>query len=83
MRDHDLRFPRSFFARVPIVYIYNKSPRSAIDVKEIHRVRADAGKFRPLVLPRVPALRTRNDFPNGAATETACPKRKCLVKTIV
>ena len=32
---------------VPIVQISNKSSRCTVDIKKIHRVRADAGKLRP------------------------------------
>jgi hypothetical protein len=83
MRDHDLRLRRYLLPLVPIVQITGKSACCAVDVKEIHRVRADAGKLGTPVLARIPALRSGNDFPNRAATKTARPKRKRLVEAIV
>src|SRR5213592_3132260 len=78
MRDHDLRLRKTFLPSVPIVQISDESACCAVDVKEIHRVRADAGKFGSFVLARIPALSGRNDPPNCAATKTARPKRKRL-----
>src|SRR5882724_7454730 len=83
MRDHDLRLRRYLLPLVPIVQISDKSACCAVDVKEIHRVRADAGKLGTPVLARIPALCGRNDLPNCAATKTACPERKRLVEAIV
>ena len=83
MRDHDLRLRRNFLPFVPIVQVSDKSSCCAVDVKKIHRVRADAWEFRSLVLARISALRSRNDFPDRAATQTACSERKRLVETIV
>ena len=59
MRDHKFWLRRTSLTPVPVLQVGDKSSRCTINVKKIHRVRADAGKFRSLVLParsRVPHL---------------------------
>jgi len=63
--------------------VSNESPCRTVDIKKIHRICADAGELRPLALARIPALRSRDDLPNRAATNTACSKRKRLVEAII
>src|SRR5262249_17873718 len=83
MRDHDLRLRRNFLPFVPIVQVSNESSCCAVNVKEIHCVRADGWELRSLVFVRMSALGSGNDFPDRAATQTACSERKRLVETVV
>src|SRR5438445_7423695 len=83
MRDHDFRIRRSLLAPVAIMQISNQSPCRATDVKEIHRVRADAREFGPLISVRIATLRFRYNSSNRASANTACPKRKRLVKAVI
>jgi hypothetical protein len=69
MRDHQFWFRWNSLASVPVLQVSNHSARCPVDVKEIHRIRADARKFRPLAFARIPAFRRRNDFPDGAPTQ--------------
>ena len=66
MRDHDFWLRRTSLAPVPVLQVSNKSARCPVDVKEIHRIRADAREFRSLAFARIPAFRSRDDFPDGA-----------------
>ncbi len=66
-----------------MVQIVNESPGGAIDVKKIHRIRADAWEFWSLAFPCLSSLRSRNDFPNGAPAQPARPECKRLVESIV
>jgi len=53
VRDHNPWLCLNLLAPVPVVQIVNESPGGAIDVKKIHRIRADAREFRPLTFARV------------------------------
>ena len=87
MRNHDFRFGRNFFAPVPIVQISDEPLGRTTDVEEIHRVCADARKFRPLcnhgAVRHVATLRFRHDFSDGTAAKTARSKCERLVKAII
>src|SRR6266487_1204754 len=83
MRDHELGLRRDLLPPIPIAQINNESSRGTVDVKKVHRIRADAGELWSLVFTRVPAFCSCNDFPNRAAAQTASPKRKRLIETIV
>ena len=66
-----------------IVKVRNQSPRCATDVEEIHRICSNAGKFWSFAFARVPSLGTGDNFPNGAAAQTACSKCQRLIEAIV
>src|SRR5207244_5656901 len=80
-------FRRNFLALVPVAQISDQSSRCPTDVKEIHRVRANARKFRPPsshgAVRRVATLRFRRNLPDRASTQSAGAKSKCLVKAVV
>src|SRR4029077_208144 len=83
MRDHDFWLRRNSLAPAPVLQGSNKTAGCAVDVKEIHRIRANAREFRSLTFARVPAFRVRYDFPDGASAQPTRAKRKCLVKPVV
>ena len=83
MRDHDFWLCRNSLAPVPVLQVSNESARCALDVEEIHRIRADAREFRPLTFARVAALCSRNDFSDGPPAQPTRAKRERLVETIV
>ncbi len=75
MRDHDFWLRRNSLAPIPVLQVSNKSARCPVDVKEIHRVRADAREFRSFAFARIPAFRSRDDFPDGAPAQPT--RAKC------
>jgi hypothetical protein len=83
MRDHDFWLRRSSLAPVPVLQVRNKSARCPVDVKKVHRIRADAREFRSLVFARIPAFRGRDDFPDGPPAQPAGAEGKRLVKPVV
>ena len=83
MRDHDFWLRQNSLAPVPVVQVSNKSARCSIDIKEIHRIRADAREFRSLAFARIPAFRSRDNFPDSASAQPTRAKCKCLVKPVV
>src|SRR6516165_11503668 len=83
MCDHDFWLIRNSLAPVPVLQVSNKPARCTVDVKEIHRIRADAREFRLLAFARIPAFRSCDDFPDGAPAQSTCAECKCLVKSIV
>src|SRR5512132_3998487 len=83
MRDHDFWLRRNSLAPVPVLQVSNKSARCPVDVKKVHRIRADAREFRSLAFARIPAFRSRDDFPDGPPAQPAGAEGKRLVKPVV
>src|SRR5262245_63367786 len=83
MRDHDFWLRQNPLAPVPIVQVSNKSARCSVDVKEIHRIRADAREFRSLSCARVTAFCSRDNLPDSAPTQATRAKCQGLVKPVV
>src|SRR4030095_9855719 len=83
MRDHDFWPRRNSLAAVPVLQVSNKSARCPVDVKKVHRIRADAREFRSLAFARIAAFRGGDDFPDGAPAQPTGAKCKRLVKPVV
>jgi len=83
MCDHEFWFRGNSLAPVPVLEVSNKSARCTVDVKEIHRVGADARELRPLVFVRMPAFRSSDDFPDRATAQPTRAKCQCLIKPVV
>src|SRR5438874_6193295 len=66
MRDHDFWLRWNSLAPVPVLQVSNKSARCPVDVKEIHRCRADAREFGSCAFVRIPEFRSGDDFPDGS-----------------
>jgi hypothetical protein len=83
MRDHDFWLRQNSLALVPVLQVSDNSARCAADVKEIHRIGANAREFRSLPFSRIPAFGGRYDFANGASAQPARAKCECLVEPVV
>src|SRR5262245_11017021 len=81
--NHNLWLRQNSLAPVPVVQVINKPARCPVDVKEIHRIRADAREFRSLAFARTPTFGSRHNFPDSAPAQATRPECKCLIKPVV
>src|SRR5256885_10518064 len=68
---------------MPLLDIGDQSLSGAIYVCDVHRVGADAGKLRPWIDRGIASFRVGDDFPNGAAAQTAGAKFQRFVEPVV
>src|SRR5262249_310994 len=83
MGDHEFWLRGNSLAPVRVLQVSNKSARCAVDIKEIHCIRAYAREFRSLAFARIPAFRSCDDFPDGAPAQPTRADQKRLVESIV
>ena len=83
MGDHDFGLRRNSLAPAALLQVSNKPARGPIDIKKIHRIRADAREFRSFAFARVSAFSSGDDFTDSAPAKPTRAKFKRLVKPIV